>query len=173
MRIAVGADHRGAELLRHVVMSLRQQGCEAIEPGHKCDGRTCDYPDLAYPVARAVADGSADRGILICGSGVGMCIAANKVAGVRAALVHDEIGAEMSRRHNDANVLCLAADLLGVKLIDRLIQIWLETPFEGGRHARRVMKIASIERGEDPRDVPDSVDEGERQAVTVKHRAAG
>ncbi|RMD62319.1 MAG: RpiB/LacA/LacB family sugar-phosphate isomerase, partial [Planctomycetota bacterium] len=95
----------------------------------------------------------ADRGVLICGSGIGMCIAANKVKGVRAALVSDELSAEMSRRHNDANVLCLAADLLGDRLIERIVEIWLATPFEGGRHARRVAKIAAIERGEDPRSV--------------------
>jgi ribose 5-phosphate isomerase B len=110
----------------------------------------CDYPDMAYPVATAVATGDAQRGILICGSGIGMSIAANKVKGVRAALVHDEIGAEMSRRHNDANVLCLAADLLGVRLIERIIGIWLATEFEGGRHARRVSKITAIEQGHNP-----------------------
>ena len=121
-----------------------------------CSDRTCDYPDMAYPVSTAVSTGEADRGILVCGSGIGMCIAANKVKGVRAALVHDEIGAEMSRRHNDANVLCLAADLLGARIIERIVTTWLKTDFEGGRHARRVNKIAAIEEGRSPDTVADT-----------------
>ena len=92
-----------------------------------------------------VSRGEVERGILVCGTGLGMCIAANKVRGVRAAPCHDDITAEMSRRHNDANVLCLSADLLGERLIDRMIEIWLSTPFEGGRHARRVDKIMELE----------------------------
>src|SRR5262249_30520359 len=96
-------------------------------------------------VDREVSNGGADRGILVCGSGIGMCIAANKVKGVRAAPCHDNITAEMSRRHNDANVLCLSADLLGAELIERMVRIWLETPFDGGRHAPRVEKIARME----------------------------
>jgi ribose 5-phosphate isomerase B len=104
-----------------------------------------DYPDFAIDVATAVREARADRGILICGTGIGMCIAANKVPGIRAAPCHDSITAEMSRRHNDANVLCLSADLLGEELIDRMVRIWLETPFEGGRHARRVEKITRFE----------------------------
>src|SRR5262249_21988969 len=104
-----------------------------------------DYPDFAFRVAHAVSDGAADRGILVCGTGIGMCIAANKVAGVRAAPCHDSITAEMSRRHNNANVLCLSADLLGEELIERMVKIWLETEFENGRHARRVEKIQRYE----------------------------
>ena len=106
-----------------------------------------DYPDFAFEVSRAVSEGRVQRGILICGTGIGMCIAANKVPGVRAAPCHDSITAEMSRRHNDANVLCLSADLLGEELIERMVRIWLETPFEGGRHARRVEKIMKYEAG--------------------------
>jgi ribose 5-phosphate isomerase B len=98
-------------------------------------------------VARAVGEGRAERGVLVCGTGIGMCIAANKVKGVRAAPCHDSITAEMSRRHNDANVLCLSADLLGEELIERMLRIWLETPFESGRHARRVEKIQKFEAG--------------------------
>jgi ribose 5-phosphate isomerase B len=105
-----------------------------------------DYPDVAWLVAESVSRGEVDRGILICGTGLGMCIAANKVAGVRAAPCHDDLTAEMSRRHNDLNVLCLSADLLGEKLIDRMVQIWLDTPFESGRHARRVAKISALEK---------------------------
>ena len=98
-----------------------------------------------YLVEAAVGSRAADRGVLICGTGIGMCIAANKVKGVRAAPCHDSITAEMSRRHNDANVLCLSSDLTGEELMDRMVRIWLETPFEGGRHARRVEKITKIE----------------------------
>ena len=154
MKIAVGADHRGITVLKQILPLIEAHDAELLmhEP---CDDRTCDYPDVAYPVGNAVAHGEADRGILICGSGIGMCIAANKVPGVRAALVHDEITAEMSRRHNDANVLCLAADLLGNRVIERIIQIWLTTDFEGGRHARRISKIAAIETGQSPETVTD------------------
>jgi len=97
-----------------------------------------------------------ERGILICGSGIGMSIAANKVGGVRAALVHDEVSADMSRRHNNANVICLPADMLGPRIIDRIVKTWLDTPFEGGRHERRVQKIAAIERGDSPSSVADN-----------------
>ena len=113
--------------------------------GTKTD-EAVDYPDIAARVSRKVSQGEADRGILICGTGLGMCIAANKFPGVRAAPCHDDLTAEMSRRHNDSNVLCLSADLLGERLIDRMIELWLTTPFEGGRHARRVEKISAIER---------------------------
>jgi ribose 5-phosphate isomerase B len=148
MRIAVGSDHRGFDVKRRVVTLLQQMGHEVEDVG--ATGKdSVDYPDFAFLVAKAVSEGRADRGILVCGSGIGMCIAANKVKGVRAAPCHDNITAEMSRRHNDANVLCLSADLLGGELIDRMIRIWLETTFEGGRHARRVEKIAQIESGQE------------------------
>ena len=146
MRIAVGSDHRGFEAKRRVVALLQQLGHECTDVGTDVK-ESVDYPDFAFLVAAEVSNGRADRGILICGSGIGMCIAANKVKGIRAAPCHDPITAEMSRRHNDANVLCLSADLLGVELIDRMVRIWLETPFEGGRHARRVDKITRIESG--------------------------
>ncbi len=106
---------------------------------------SADYPDFAFRVAQAVSEGRAERGILVCGTGIGMCIAANKVKGVRAAPCHDSVTVEMSRRHNDANVLCLSADLLGEELIGRIVRLWLETEFEGGRHARRVQKITQYE----------------------------
>ncbi len=149
MRIVIGSDHRGTEVRDHLVSSLKGAGhdIQAIDTDPD-DG--CDYPDVAYPVAATVADGGAERGILICGSGIGMSIAANKVNGVRAALVHDEVGADMSRRHNNANVLCLPADMLGMRIIVRLVMTWLAAPFDGGRHARRVKKIAVIEQGRDP-----------------------
>jgi ribose 5-phosphate isomerase B len=107
---------------------------------------------MAYPVAMAVSSGAVDRGILVCGSGIGMSMASNKVKGVRAALVHDEVGADISRRHNDANVLCLPADMLGQQTIEQVVAKWLRTEFEGGRHARRVNKITAIEQGLDPTD---------------------
>jgi len=144
MKIAIGSDHRGYESKTRIVSILNQLGHEVHDVGpHSRD--SVDYPDFAFEVARAVSEGRADRGILICATGIGMCIAANKVHNVRAAPCHDCITAEMSRRHNDANVLCLSADLLGEELIDRMVRIWLETPFEGGRHARRVEKITRFE----------------------------
>jgi len=149
MKIALGADHRGAEAVRAIGDALIAAGHEPMPLG-LCQDRACDYPDMAYPVADAVATGRADRGILVCGSGIGMSIAANKVKGIRAALVHDEVGAEVSRRHNDANVICIAADMLGVRVIERIVQTWLRTEFEGGRHDRRVQKIKAIELGQDP-----------------------
>ena len=144
MKIAVGSDHRGVAVKQRIVPLLRQSGHEVIDAGPDNPG-SVDYPDYALEVARAVGDGRVERGILICGTGIGMCIAANKVRGARAAPCHDSITAELSRRHNDSNILCLSADLLGEELIERMIRIWLETPFEGGRHARRVDKIMKYE----------------------------
>jgi len=149
MRIALGADHRGGDVVERLTEGLRAAG-HVVMPLGVCSAKSCDYPDMAFPVANAVSEGRADRGILVCGSGIGMSIAANKVHGVRAALIHDEIGAEASRRHNDANVLCLGADLLSQRVIENIVNRWLATEFEGGRHERRVSKIAAIERGEDP-----------------------
>ena len=144
MKIAVGSDHRGLTVKQRIVPLLQQMGHEVVDAGPASPG-SVDYPDFAFEVAKAVGEGRADRGVLICGTGIGMCIAANKVPGVRAAPCHDSITAELSRRHNDSNVLCLSADLLGEELIERMIRIWLETPFEGGRHARRVDKIMRYE----------------------------
>jgi ribose 5-phosphate isomerase B len=144
MKIALGSDHRGFEVKRRIAAVLQQMGHEVEDVGpHSKD--SVDYPDYAFKVALAVSAGRAQRGVLICGTGIGMCIAANKVKGVRAAPCHDSITAEMSRRHNDANVLSLSADLLGEELIERMLRIWLETEFESGRHARRVEKITRFE----------------------------
>jgi len=151
MKIALGADHRGLAVSQGVVIQLRADGHEVLVLG-ETTGQPCDYPDSAFMVASAVADGQADRGILICGTGIGMCIAANKVRGVRAALAQDELSAQLSRTHNDANVLCLSADLLGQTLVKRIVDVWFRTGFEGGRHARRVEKIRCIENGHDPRE---------------------
>ena len=144
MRIALGSDHRGYEAKRRIASILQQLGHDVTDLGPH-SGEGVDYPDFAFQVAQAVGEKRADRGVLICGTGIGMCIAANKVCGVRAAPCHDSITAEMSRRHNDANILCLSADLLGDELIDRMLRIWLDTGFEGGRHARRVEKIVRYE----------------------------
>ena len=145
MRIAIGTDHRGFGIRSKIVELVQRLGHEVIDVG-TFSPDAVDYPDIAADVARKVGSGEVDRGILVCGTGLGMCIAANKVPGVRAAPCHDDITAEMSRRHNDSNVLCLSADLLGERLIDHMIEIWLNAPFEGGRHARRVDKIVEMER---------------------------
>ncbi len=147
MKISIGADHRGVDALDHVASELKQQGHQVVLIEQGPDDGQCDYPDVAYPVANAVSLGQAQRGILICCTGIGMSIAANKIKGIRAALVHDEIGADLSRRHNDANVLCISADMLGIRTIHKIINTWLETPFDGGRHQRRIDKISQIERG--------------------------
>jgi ribose 5-phosphate isomerase B len=152
MRIALGADHRGDAAIKALAPQLRAAGHDVAILGD-CGGQACDYPDNAYIVSKAVSEGDCHRGILICGSGIGVCIAANKVHGIRAALVFDEIAAGMSRSHNDANVLCLSADTTSAKEILAICDTWLKTPFDGGRHERRVRKIAAIERGEDPMSV--------------------
>ena len=152
MKIAMGADHRGREVLSKLCDALRAAG-HVIEQMGPRDAKSCDFTDAAYPVGLSVSGGDYDRGILICGTGIGMSISANKIKGIRAALVHDEIGADMSRRHNDSNVLCLSADMLGPRLIEKIVEVWLSTEFDGGRHARRVKKIAAIEEGNDPTTV--------------------
>ena len=145
MRIAIGTDHRGYQIREKVIDLVERLGHEVDDVGsHTIE--PVDYPDVASLVAEKVSGGEVERGILVCGTGLGMCIAANKFAGVRAAPCHDDLTAEMSRRHNDSNVLCLSADLLGEQLIDRMIELWLATPFEGGRHARRVEKIQQLEK---------------------------
>ena len=145
MKVAVGSDHRGVGLRGKLIDFITRLGEEVVDVGTNTND-DMDYPDIAEVVARKVAAGEVDRGILICGTGMGMCIVANKVAGVRAAPCFDEISADLSRRHNDLNVLCLSGDMLGEKLADRLVEIWLRVPFEGGRHARRLQKIADLER---------------------------
>lgn len=149
MKIALGTDHHGIEIGQVLVQHLRAEGHEVARLG-ECGCEPCDYPDNAFLVARAVADGEAQRGILICATAIGMSIAANKVPGIRAALVHDEAAAEISRRHNDANVLCLSGDTTPLQQVPKIVDAWLDTPFDGGRHERRVRKIMAIERGENP-----------------------
>lgn len=147
MRIAVASDHRGFVVKGKILTLLRDLGHEALDFGPESP-ESVDYPDYAGKVAQAVSEHEVDRGILICGTGMGMCIVANKFRGVRAAPCHDDLTAEMSRLHNDANVLCLSADLLGDRLVNRMVDIWLKTDFEGGRHARRLEKIALFEASE-------------------------
>ncbi|HEY4261054.1 MAG TPA: ribose 5-phosphate isomerase B [Schlesneria sp.] len=149
MKIAVASDHRGFNIKDRILSQVIELHHEAQDLG-PTNSEVCDYPDFGAKAARAVSEGKADRAILICGSGIGMCIVANKFKGVRAALCHDDLSAEMSRRHNDANVMCLSADLLGERLASRMIELWLSTPFEGGRHARRIAKIAEYEQADAP-----------------------
>ena len=144
MRIAIGSDHRGVAARLRLIGLLERLGHEVVDCGSH-GTEAVDYPDIAADVDHRVSHGTVDRGVLLCCTGVGMAIAANKVHGVRAATCHDEVTAELSRRHNDLNVLCLSAEMLGQELQDKMIQTWLETPFEGGRHARRLAKIEALE----------------------------
>jgi ribose 5-phosphate isomerase B len=144
MRIAVASDHRGFSVKSKILALLTEMQHAPLDYGPETS-EMVDYPDYAAKVASAVSKGIVDRGILICGTGMGMCIVANKFPGVRATNCHDDLTAENSRLHNDANVLCLSADLLGERLVNRMIDIWLKTEFEGGRHAVRVEKISQFE----------------------------
>lgn len=146
MRIAIGSDHAGYELKEAVAPALRAGGHELLDVGTNSD-ESVDYPDFAAAAARMVGEGEAERAVIVCGSGVGVSIVANKIDGVRAVNAHDPDEAEMSRRHNDANVLTLAGKNLGADEAAPIVERFLTTDFEGGRHARRVAKIAAVERG--------------------------
>lgn len=144
MRIALGSDHGGFTLKEEIKKYLNEKGMEYKDFGtHTTD--SCDYPDIALPAARAVASGEYDRGILICGTGIGIGIAANKVHGIRAALCHDTFSARASREHNNANILTMGERVIGRGLAMDIVDIWLKTEFTGGRHQRRVEKIHEIE----------------------------
>ena len=145
MKLAVGMDHAAYALKEELLSFLRALGHTVVDKGTG-DASSCDYPDFAAAVARAVASGECDRGVLLCGTGIGMSIAANKIPGIRAALIGDEKSAELSRQHNDANVFCAGARLHPTLRIAELLKIWLSTPFEGGRHQRRVDKISALEK---------------------------
>ncbi|HTC93372.1 MAG TPA: ribose 5-phosphate isomerase B [Terriglobales bacterium] len=145
MKISLGADHAGFELKEKIKKLLLQQGLEVEDQG-TFSSEAVDYPDYARKVGEQVANHSADFGILVCGSGVGMAIAANKVPGVRAANVSSEYEAQLSREHNDANVLTLGARLISDQNAFQIVQKWLETAFAGGRHQRRLEKITQIEK---------------------------
>lgn len=145
MRIALGADHAGVDLKNQLKARLQSQGfvCRDFGPSTSA---SVDYPDFAADVGRSVAAGDADRGILVCGSGLGMAIAANKIAGIRAVAVHDQESARLSREHNDANVLALGARLTPAERASELVDIFLNTSFSGGRHQQRVDKLAALDR---------------------------
>jgi len=147
MKIAIGSDHRGLEL-KAVAKRVVEEAGHTVQDFGPRTAEPVDYPDFAEAVARAVSEGVADRGILICGTGIGMSIAANKVRGVRAAVCWDLFSAARSRRHNDANVLCLGNDMIAAPLAQEVVRTWLASEPEGGRHQRRVEKIRAIEAGE-------------------------
>ena len=147
MKIAIGSDHRGIQVKEKLIDILQNAGNSVEDCGTNSED-SVDYPDIASAVATSVSKGDSDRGILICGTGIGMAITANKVHGVRAATCNDNFSTEMCRRHNDVNVLCLSGDLVGERPLDDMIQIFLDTAFEGGRHASRLEKIAALENQE-------------------------
>jgi ribose 5-phosphate isomerase B len=146
MRIAIGADHAGFPLKQHLLAMLGRLGHEVDDRGTH-DERAIDYPPICADVARVVVSGGADRGIVIGGSGQGEQITANKIRGIRAALCNDLYTARLSREHNDANVLAIGGRIVGYALAEEIVALWLTTPFEGGRHKRRVDQIMEIERG--------------------------
>ena len=152
MKIVVGSDHRGFEAKEVIKAIVTQLGHECIDVGTDSSDPV-DYPDYAYVAAMAVAKNEADRAILICGTGIGTSITANKVKGIRAALCHDELSTQISRDHNDANVLCVSGELIGDVLMRKMVEVWLSTEFSGGRHQRRINKITAIEEGKDPRTI--------------------
>lgn len=154
MKIMLGSDHHGVQIRVDLNGLLRRHGHEVTEVGPCPENvQPVDYPDIAEQVAGAVSRGEADRGILICGTGIGMSIVANKFPGVRAAPVIDELTAEISRRHNDLNVLCLSGDLLSEGTIDRVVEIWLNSEFADDRHKRCNDKIAELERKQIRRNI--------------------
>ena len=145
MKIVIGCDHAALTLKDAVKAHLLELGHEVKDFGIYQAGEKCDYPEKAAEVARYLRDGNAERGILICGTGVGMSIAANKVKGIRACCCSDAFSAEYTRRHNDANALCMGGRVVGPGLAIYLVDLFLNTPFEGGRHQRRVDKITALE----------------------------
>ncbi len=146
VKIAVGADHGGFFLKEEIKKFLETEGYSVIDVGTYSE-ESVDYPEFAYRVAKLVISGEADRGVVMCGTGIGVSISANKIRGIRAALVTNEYMAEMAARHNDANVLAMGGRIITPELGKRLVKIWLETPFDGGRHQRRINKIYAIEEG--------------------------
>jgi ribose 5-phosphate isomerase B len=145
LKISIASDHRGVKIKARLIQALSAAGFTISDEGTDSD-QSVDYPDFAQQVASNVSSGNADRGILICGTGIGMSITANKFPGVRAATCYDEVMVEMSRRHNNVNVLCLPGDMIGERSVDELVLMWLQTEFDGGRHAIRVEKISAIEK---------------------------
>lgn len=147
MKVAIASDHGGMAIRKEIINLLEEMGIGYEDLGCECSS-SVDYPDYAIPVAEKVANGEADRGILICGTGIGMSIAANKVMGIRCALVHDLFTAKVTREHNDSNVLAMGERVIGPGVAREIARIWLTTEFEGDRHAKRVNKIKLYEEKE-------------------------
>ncbi|MBC5734025.1 ribose 5-phosphate isomerase B [Flavonifractor sp. DFI.6.63] len=144
MKIAMGSDHGGFALKQHLKTYLENKGC-LVEDCGTDSTQSCDYPDFGRLAAEAVASGRCERGIVICTTGIGISISANKVRGIRCALCSEPLSAEMTRRHNDANMLALGGGMIGPNMAERIVDVFLSTAFEGGRHQRRVDKVMSIE----------------------------
>jgi ribose 5-phosphate isomerase B len=144
MRVAIGSDHAGYKLKEHLRSRLAAWGHEVLDLGTSST-ESVDYPDFGAAVGRAVESGKVERGVCVCGSGIGISIAANKVPGVRAALVQDQLGARLAREHNDANVVCFGERLIGVAHAEAALEVFLATPFSGGRHAGRVDKLRALD----------------------------
>lgn len=146
MKIVIASDHGGIIIRQEIISLLKEMNLEYVDLGCDCTAPV-DYPDYAFPAAQKVANGEADRGILVCGTGIGMSIAANKVKGIRCALAHDTFSAKATREHNNTNMLALGERVIGPGLARDIVKIWLETPFEsGGRHETRINKIKEIEK---------------------------
>ncbi|EGQ26659.1 ribose 5-phosphate isomerase B [Mammaliicoccus sciuri] len=145
MKVAISSDHGGNQLRNEITNLLTELDIEFVDYGPD-SGASVDYPDYAVPVANDVAAGKADRGILICGTGIGMSIAANKVKGIRCALVHDVFSAKATREHNDSNILAMGERVIGPGLAREIVSTWLGTEFEGGRHERRIDKMMDLEK---------------------------
>ncbi|KIQ93334.1 Ribose-5-phosphate isomerase B [Anoxybacillus thermarum] len=144
MKVAIASDHGGIRIREEIKQLMDEMGIEYKDFGCECE-TSVDYPDYALPVAQKVASGEFDRGILICGTGIGMSIAANKVKGIRCALVHDVFSARATREHNDSNILAMGERVIGPGLAREIAKVWLTTPFEGGRHEKRIQKISAYE----------------------------
>lgn len=144
MKIAMGSDHGGIHLKNHLKAYLEDKGYEIMDCGTYTED-SCDYPDFAEKVCKEVVAGSVEKGILVCGTGIGISMAANKCKGIRAALVADVFSAKMAAEHNNANVICMGERTTGVGLAEMMVDTFLETPFAGGRHQRRIDKIMALE----------------------------
>ena len=146
MNVSIGSDHHGVAIRLKLVELIQRLGHQVFDHGPTDEkALPVDYPDIATAVASEIMTQKTDCGVLICGTGIGMCITANKFHGIRAATIVDELTAEISRRHNDLNILCLAGDMLSEQMAERIVEVWLNTPFDGGRHTRRIDKINEIE----------------------------
>lgn len=144
MKVIITADHAGMTIRNEIKELLKEMSIEFEDTGCSCE-QSVDYPDYALPAAERIANGEFDRGIFICGTGIGMSIAANKVKGIRCALTHDVYSAKLTRQHNDSNVIALGERVVGPGLAREIVKVWLETEFDGGRHENRINKITKYE----------------------------